>query len=109
MLFLGVLYHLTDPFGALKKVYALTREVAVVETLGLYHPAAVGRPIWEFYSDDRVNGDPTTWWAPNEQGLRDMLEGVGFRRVQIKSGVSTLPLGDLQRETRLRIIAHAWK
>lgn len=109
VLFLGVLYHLTDPFVALKKVHALAREVAVVETLGLYHPAAAGRPIWEFYKDDRINDDPTTWWAPNEEGLRDMLEAVGFQRVQIKSGVSTLPVADLQRPALLRIIAHAWK
>jgi tRNA (mo5U34)-methyltransferase len=109
VLFLGVLYHLTDPFGALKKVHAFTRDVAVVETLGFHDPAVADRPMWEFYKDDRINGDPTTWWAPNERGLLDLLQAAGFRRVLIKSGVSTLPLADLERPTVLRIIAHAWK
>jgi len=108
-LFLGVLYHLTDPFGALAKIAALTRERAVIETLGIHDPGATTRPMWEFYKDDRVNQDPTTWWAPNECALRDMLEVVGFRRVVIKSGVDTLGLSAVDKPGTLRLIAHAWK
>jgi tRNA (mo5U34)-methyltransferase len=108
-LFLGVLYHLTDPFGALEKVYALTREVAVIETQGFHDPGATTRPLWEFYKDDRINNDPTTWWAPNECALRDMLEAVGFEKVEIKSGASTLALPALSKPSPVRIVAHAWR
>ena len=108
-LFLGVLYHLTDPFGALVKVHDLTREVAVVETLGIHEPAATDRPLWGFYKDDRINRDPTTWWAPNECGLRDMLEAVGFARVDIQVGGQRAGALALGKPGTTRIIAHAWR
>ena len=108
-LFLGVLYHLTDPFSALQKLAAVTGELAVVETLGVHVPSAGDHPVWEFYKDDRVNQDQTTWWAPSECALRDMLEAAGFARVEVKSGADTISPSARQTVTRMRIIAHAWK
>jgi len=108
-LFLGVLYHLTDPFIALQKLAAVTGELAVVETLGVHVPSAGDHPVWEFYKDDRVNQDQTTWWAPTECALRDMLEAAGFAGVEIKSGADTLSPSARQSVTRMRIVAHAWK
>lgn len=109
VLFLGVLYHLTDPLDALRTLHALTGEVAIVETLGMHFPDAVERPSWEFVKDARVNADPTTWWMPNEQGLHDMLEAAGFRQVRITSGASSLGVSKLDQPTQIRIMAHAWK
>jgi tRNA (mo5U34)-methyltransferase len=108
-LFLGVLYHLTDPFSALQKVAAVTGEVAVIETLGVHVPSAGNHPVWEFYKDDRVNQDQTTWWAPTECALADMLEAAGFSRVEIKSGADTISPSARNAVTRMRIVAHAWK
>jgi tRNA (mo5U34)-methyltransferase len=109
VLFLGVLYHLVDPWEALQRVFRLCKQCAVVETLGFYIPEQSGRPLWEFYRDDTINNDVTTWWAPSEKGLADMLRGVGFSRVEIKSGNNTVPFDQLFSVHSNRIIAHAWK
>jgi len=109
VLYLGVLYHTRNPFYSLTQVADLTKEQLIVETLGVHLPGQEERPLWEFFHSDQVNTDKSTWWAPNEAGLRDMLVACGFGKVEIKGGVAQLT--DRQRETRqlIRIWAHAWK
>jgi tRNA (mo5U34)-methyltransferase len=79
VLYLGVLYHLKDPLGALERVAAVTRERLVLETHldGL----KVREPVMVFYKGDKLNGDPNNWWGPNVSCMREMLEECGFRRV----------------------------
>lgn len=109
VLYLGVLYHQENPMLSMRKVASLTSELAIIETLGVHLPGNEDRPVWEFYNSDQVNNDKTTWWAPNEAGLRDLLLACGFSRVEIKAGYDQLP--ENRRGTRqlLRIWAHAWK
>ena len=109
VLYLGVLYHVLDPFGALQKVASVCREMAIIETLGFVSPTHEHEPLWQFFRDDRINHDKTTWWAPNEVGLHDMLLAAGFRRVEILYGAdSLLPLRS-EGLLHTRIIAHAYK
>lgn len=76
VLFLGVLYHLRDPLGALQRLASVTRQLLVVETeadlVGIKRPAAA------FYPGAENGGDPTNWWAPNWPALRGMLSVAGF-------------------------------
>lgn len=109
VLYLGVLYHVKDPLTALCKVCSVCREMAIVETLGVVVPGAEERPIWEFYHDDSINWDATTWWAPSEQGLRDMLLAAGFKRVEILYGTDTATPTPHGRTVSTRIFAHAFK
>lgn len=95
VLFLGVLYHLKHPLLALEQVAACTAPdgLAVIETLvdtkGLFE-----RPVMAFYPGAEVNGDPTTWWAPNIPCLSTMLQTVGFSKplsvVQVHGGNRTI-------------------
>jgi tRNA (mo5U34)-methyltransferase len=79
VLFLGVLYHLLDPIRALHNVFALTKDVAVVEThLDL---RGLGRPAMAFYPGAELNNDPTNWWGPNRECVEALLKLVGFRRI----------------------------
>jgi tRNA (mo5U34)-methyltransferase len=79
VLFLGVLYHLVDPIRALHNVFALTKDVAVVEThLDLRR---LGRPAMVFYPGAELNNDPTNWWGPNRECVEALLKLVGFRRI----------------------------
>jgi tRNA (mo5U34)-methyltransferase len=79
VLFLGVLYHLVDPIRALHNVFALTKDVAVVEThLDLQR---LGRPAMVFYPGAELNNDPTNWWGPNRECVEALLKLVGFRRI----------------------------
>jgi tRNA (mo5U34)-methyltransferase len=107
--YLGVLYHVKDPLAALSRVCSVCRELAIIETLGVVVPGAEARPIWEFYHDDSINQDLTTWWAPSEKGFRDMLLTAGFKRVDILYGTdSATPTPD-HRPVSTRIFAHAYK
>jgi tRNA (mo5U34)-methyltransferase len=86
VLFLGVLYHIEDPLRALRRVAALTKEVAILETLAGVVPGYEHTEICEFFSDDRQNGDPTNWWAPNLKALVGMCRAAGFTKVDVLVG-----------------------
>jgi tRNA (mo5U34)-methyltransferase len=82
VLYLGVLYHCEDPMLSLRKVAGLTGERLIVETLGMVTNNE-DVALWQYFNDDKVNNDVTTWWAPNAKGLADMLLAVGFRDVSV--------------------------
>jgi tRNA (mo5U34)-methyltransferase len=81
VLFLGVLYHVKDPYSALEAVAKLAKETLIVETVTALNdfPEAVAR----FYYLDELNKDPTNFWAPNTKCLEAMLLEIGFPRVEI--------------------------
>ncbi|MGH9392907.1 MAG: class I SAM-dependent methyltransferase [Terriglobales bacterium] len=74
--FFGVLYHLTDPVDALRRLLTVTRECCLIETAISLHPDALDRPIWEFMPGH--DNDPTNYWYPTISGLAAMLRMVGF-------------------------------
>ncbi len=80
VLFLGVLYHLKDPLGALERVAGVTNKLLIVETavdlMGLQRPAMA------FYRSRELNGDPTNWFGPNVACVKEMLGACGFPRVR---------------------------
>ena len=95
-LFLGILYHLEDPVGALKKARSLTGELCVIETQVARpapsltylwgpdpeprsgHAIAVGR-VDEHHA---AEGGAVTL-VPTLDALLAMLEGVGFSTVEV--------------------------
>jgi tRNA (mo5U34)-methyltransferase len=81
VLFLGVLYHMRDPLGALERVAAVTGDLLVVETeVGmLLHR----QPAAAFYPGAELAGDETNWWAPNPAAVVGMLRVAGFREVEL--------------------------
>ena len=76
VLLLGVLYHLEDPIGVLRRVAACTRDLLVLETEStlnwLLFPAA------RVFPGAELNGDPTNWYQYNERALKGLLREVGF-------------------------------
>jgi tRNA (mo5U34)-methyltransferase len=76
VLFLGVLYHLPNPFLALERVASVTKKLLILETV--VDMVGVARPAAAFYPARELNGDPTNWWGPNHAAVRGMLTGVGF-------------------------------
>jgi tRNA (mo5U34)-methyltransferase len=105
---LGVLYHCDNPLLTLRKVASVTREMLILETLGVYVPGC-DRPLWEFYGDNSINNDVTTWWAPSEAGLVDMLIAAGFKHVEVSYGDDTIPSRSAGAPQAIRIWARAWK
>ena len=83
--YMGVLYHMVEPLTALRRVRALTTEVAVVETEALLAPPSLEpQPLVAFYGGDELNADFGNWYAPNEAALHAMCRAAGFARVETK-------------------------
>jgi tRNA (mo5U34)-methyltransferase len=80
VLFLGVLYHLRDPLGALERVAALAAETLVVETrMGLRW---LPHPAMRFHPGSTLENDPTNWWTPNRPCVEAMLRDLGFKAIR---------------------------
>lgn len=113
VLFLGVLYHLKNPLGALELLYSLADEFVVIET----HVDAlrISTPVMKFYLGRELNNDPTNFWAPNLLCLKNMLTEVGFTRQRIVSVDGTVTSdgrlvgSDGRARDDGRVVVHAWK
>ena len=84
VLFLGLLYHLPDPLGALRVVRNLARQRMLLETLVLDFGAAMDElPLMRFFAGSSWAGDPTNYWGPNVRCVEEMLGETEFasRRV----------------------------
>ena len=81
VLFLGVLYHLPEPWPVLEHVAAATRQLLVLEThVDLLH---VRRPAAAYYPGAELAGDESNWWGPNLALLEAKLRAAGFARVEV--------------------------
>jgi tRNA (mo5U34)-methyltransferase len=122
VLFLGVLYHLTEPFTALRRLRAVTRGLAVIETQAIQVSGHRGEPLLRFLAGDELNRDHTNWAELSEPALRAMCRASGFRRVETRVGPPRRPLlvralrrvrdvagagTERARTRRWRIVVHA--
>jgi len=80
VMFLGVLYHLKDPFGGLERVASICKETLMIETAGDMFDCQ--EPVMRFYLGTELNNDATNFWAPNPPCLENMLRELGFNRVE---------------------------
>jgi tRNA (mo5U34)-methyltransferase len=85
VLYLGVLYHMENPIGALRRLASVTRRQAIIETLALYLPAHP-EPMWSFFPSGELNHDRTTWWSPNLGALLGALGAAGFANAEVLAG-----------------------
>jgi len=117
VLFLGVLYHMQNPFESLNRVAAVTREMAVIETHAVAIAGLDNRELWEFYESNELNDDVSNWWGPNRKALEGMCRAAGFRRVETVVGPPSALQQRLRSARRLgrnkisyyRAVVHAWK
>ncbi|MEX0860804.1 MAG: DUF1698 domain-containing protein [Cucumibacter sp.] len=97
VLFLGVLYHLTDPLGGLKRAAALARNHIVVETVTNQNDAPF--PAMQYAPGFR--DDATNFWIPNVACVEAMLRTFGFSQFDILLNPTTQGFE--------RHIFHAWR
>jgi tRNA (mo5U34)-methyltransferase len=83
VLFLGVLYHLEEPFLALRRLRRVTRQVAVIETGGVVLPGWTQERLWMFVEGAEVDNDPTNWWMSSTAGLAAMCRAAGFSDTKV--------------------------
>jgi tRNA (mo5U34)-methyltransferase len=80
VLFLGVFYHLRNPFDAVERVASVADRVLIVET-HVEVNLSPDRPAMMFYPGAELSGDPTNWWGPNPSCVIEMIKTCGFERV----------------------------
>lgn len=80
VVFLGVFYHLRNPFLAMERLSEIATKQLVVGT----HLDALEleRPAMVFYPTTELQGDPTNWWGPNPRCVLDMLKALGFAQTE---------------------------
>jgi len=108
VLFVGVLYHLPDPLGALRAVASVTGGRLILET----HVDLVlkRRPAAAFYPGRELKGDPTNWWGPNAAAVEGLLRASGFddvAKVFPRSRAYELARAVRRRSQQGRAVFHA--
>jgi tRNA (mo5U34)-methyltransferase len=108
VLFLGVLYHLEDPLGGLRRLAALTNECAVLETEAIVIGGRPDASLWEFYPTNELGADPSNWFVPTPAALEGALLAAGFSRAELL--VEPPPANPATAEVvHYRAVAHAFK
>lgn len=85
-----VLLHLRDPFLALQRILALTRETVIVaepgvspwQARGLRLGGRLGRGVF-FRPEARAAEPPVTWWRLTPSVVRQMIAVLGFEESEI--------------------------
>jgi tRNA (mo5U34)-methyltransferase len=109
VLYLGVLYHMQEPLTALRRLAAVTRELAVVETEAIVVPGLEHEALWRFFPFAELNGDVSNWWAPNLAALVGALEPAGFARAEVKLGPARELLDQPGGPHHFRAVVHAFR
>lgn len=128
--YFGSLYHMENPLQSMRRVAAVTKELAIIETEAALFPNFEHHALCEFFESNELNGDVSNWWAPNEKALTGMCRAAGFSRVEVVAAAprqeKSLPrklrsaAGSVIRElspsqqsapsvVRYRAVVHAWK
>lgn len=107
VLYLGVLYHMEDPMRALRRLAAVTRELAVVETEAVAIPAFDHEALWRFFPGAELNGDVSNWWAPNLSALGGALVAAGFATARPVLGPDEKLLASGAGPHHYRAVVHA--
>lgn len=84
VLYFGVLYHMLDPIGALRRLRSVTKELAVIETAAVVVPGYEAESLSGFFAGNELHADYGNWFAPNERALHGMCRAAGFSRVETR-------------------------
>jgi tRNA (mo5U34)-methyltransferase len=109
VLYLGVLYHMEDPLAALKRVGAVTRQRAIIETEAAVIPGYEHQALWRFFPGAELNGDVSNWWAPNMSALVGALTPAGFTGAEVTLGPDAELLERPDGPHHFRAVVHGLK
>ncbi len=114
VLFLGVFYHLKDPYVGLEAAAQMCSDHLVIETVTALPREKL--PAMRLFASGELGDDPTNFWAPNLPALELMLKSFGFKRIQFvpspvspKHPLESHPLRRPSPAAANRTIVHAWR
>ena len=105
--FLGLLYHFDKPIEALERLFAVTRNVAVIDTTLARSDVPAGVPMLKLQEDlvHDQNGSNRIAFVPSKGAVPLMLKHVGFKEVYwIQNASRDLPL-DYLTSARMTFLA----
>lgn len=73
----GVLYHVSDPVGFLRRLRMKTSELLVLETAVI--KKAKNSPILEYCFGNTFDNNYSNWFLPNKLFLLAIMQEVGFK------------------------------
>ena len=76
--YFGVLYHMKEPLTCLERLRAVTREVAVIETVAAQVPGNATRSLLELHAGGELNADYGNWYVPTIEALRALSRAAGY-------------------------------
>ena len=80
----GVLYHVSDPVGLLRRLRMKTNELCILETVFTW---AYPFPYLRYCPDNSFDDNPSNWFLPNQAFLRAIMPEVGFEILKtVKDG-----------------------
>ena len=85
ILFLGVIYHLMDPLLAIKKIYNVCNELAILEGAILQSL----NPIAYFLDPGEVGNDPSNKFLMSPTLIINYAKEIGFKEVQFLDYIGT--------------------
>ena len=92
-LYLGVLYHMREPYTALSRLRQITTEVAVIETEAVHLSDCPDEPMLKFFAGNELGDDFGNWFGVSESALHGMCKAAGFRSVTTTVGPPNSTLG----------------
>jgi len=91
--FLGILYHLKNPFYVLEHLARVAKHVLVSTRIARFTPtgqAIASIPAAYLLQPDEANNDATNFWIFTEAGLRRIFERCGWEILEYRSVGDTL-------------------
>ena len=83
VLFMGILYHLKNPFYVLESLAKVTRFALISTRIAQYSPDLKTKiahiPVGYLLHASEANNDATNFWIFSEAGLRRILERSGWK------------------------------
>lgn len=118
VLFLGVLYHLRDPRGAIERIASVTAGQLIVETEARFD--WIPWPAARVFIGPELNNDPTNCFAFNTRAVLGLLREAGFSRCSVhyrspwprrlaRVTYTSLRGAPVSRYSRRRAVLHAWR
>ena len=102
---LGVLYHVTDPLGLIRRTYELCREFAIIDTNCHREPVSAYLLVGDRDIDKPTEGSRQLEFHPTYRGVIDTIEAAGFSEVIEIVGFSPAPHDLYQIGTRRCFLA----
>jgi tRNA (mo5U34)-methyltransferase len=102
VLYFGVLYHMREPFTALRRLRQVTRGMAVIETAAVRVPDREQEGFLLFFPGAELSNDHGNWYVPSERALLWMCRAAGFAHAEARVGPPPLVRRQQGKRARLR-------